>query len=367
MSGRYTNLSALNKQSAKVATFLVKVVRAEMQVYTYLSKRDGSEQKGKRWECYLLGEDPEMYCVGFVRGSDDAMKKAALRFVNGSVWVLSKSVLDTSTNIAYISSPLKMRLDLGKSSLVSPTTAPAKELPAAPMPPRTVAETDAITSARATDLIALVKNVSETRSTKTRGPVATVVLVDGSCRKGSSDPAAVEVSVFGNDKIELLRTVDASPVVFFNLQVKVAGLSREINHWENAQVEKAPDSARKLELEGKAEALLDEQNATEVLTTSAFTHAPRDVSGDQPLSVCAFLDFMSDDASAVVPEVVQIFRARLQEPQASDDIFDASSGKRLWFVATLSDISGSVRVGVPERAALKLSSCGNWAAFQKKT
>ena len=146
MSGRYTNLSALNKQSAKVATFLVKVVRADMVVFMYKSRRDGSEQTAQCWECHLLGENPENYCVGCVKGSDDAVKKAAKRFANGSVWVLSKAALDTSTDIAYISSSLKMKVDLGKSSLVSPTTAPAKELPAAPMPPRTVAETDAITS-----------------------------------------------------------------------------------------------------------------------------------------------------------------------------------------------------------------------------
>ena len=76
-----------------------------------------------------MGRKAESYCVGFVKGSAAACKSAAEKFTDGTMWVLSKAVLDTYTSPAYISTPVPFRIDLSKSNLEE-----AKELSGADQP-----------------------------------------------------------------------------------------------------------------------------------------------------------------------------------------------------------------------------------------
>ena len=81
------------------------------------------------------------------------------------------------------------------------------------------------------------------------------------------------------------------------------------------------------------------------------------MSGTQPLSCCAFLDFALELPQAEhLPTVVQINWAKVDEPMRGTDIMD-KSGQRIWFLTQMSDITGSVQVGVPERCALALANC----------
>ena len=63
------DLSALNKSSAKVATFVVRLVNAKDVQYTYRAKRDGTQQTANKFEIVLVGMDPKSYCIGYVKGS----------------------------------------------------------------------------------------------------------------------------------------------------------------------------------------------------------------------------------------------------------------------------------------------------------
>ena len=367
MSKDYTDLALVSKSSARVATFLVKVWNGAMLTYTYKSKRDGREQTVKRWECTLLGLTPGAYCAGFLKGNDEQLKRGAEKFPDGSMWLLSKAVLDPKADLAYISTPLKFRVDLDKSALTPAQEPLPPDFPSHPVPPRTVAETATITSTRATDLIALVKEISKTRTTKSGTCVATVTLIDGSKRDGVLSEATIDVSVFGDQKIFFLEKCqsDSEPVVFFNLQVKADKTKCEINHWSESIVTKAPASKRAGELKTMPESLRTTA-VTDTITSAACVYTPRDISGFQPLSVCAYLDYTSGIPSLDMPEVVQICWARLQEPCSTDDILDRSTGQRLWFLADLSDVSGGVQVGVPERCALNSAGCLDAEAFTKK-
>ena len=88
----------------------------------------------------------------------------------------------------------------------------------------------------------------------------------------------------------------------------------------------------------------------------------RDVSGPQPLSCASLLDDTSECAAAPLPEVSQLMWVHIEEPAADSEVVD-SSGTRIWYHASVRDISGSVLMGIPERCALQLAQCDDTAAF----
>ena len=169
-------LGDLNKSSARLVTFVVRLAGGRVTDYEYQSKKTETAVQGHKSEV----------CVGFVKGSEVACKKAASTYKDGTVWALSKAALDTYPAITYISTPLPFRIDLGKSTMTARNSdEPAdKELqnkrPSYPIPPHTVADVSRITTNRSTDLIAMIKSWSEKRVTKAGHDVVDVELIDNS-------------------------------------------------------------------------------------------------------------------------------------------------------------------------------------------
>ena len=130
-------LSALNKSSAKLAAFHVRIVHPHKQTYQYISRRNGKQVEAHKFEAYLVGETPEQYCMAKVGGTEQHINAAAERFSDGSLWILSKVVFDTAQQAAYIGSPLQFCIDLSKSTLEPITGAP--DWPSSVLPTRTVA------------------------------------------------------------------------------------------------------------------------------------------------------------------------------------------------------------------------------------
>ena len=178
---KFVDLGAMNKSSAKVATFAVRVHGSQMTEYTYTSKKGGNPVKAQKFEVYLVGSKAESYCIGFVKGSPDAIGKAKLKFLNGSVWLLSKVVLDAYTKPEYINTPVPFRVDILKSQFihVGPDDPETKELydslPQCLVPPRTVAEVASITTTKSTDVLAIIKSCAlVARTTKSGDSVGDV-------------------------------------------------------------------------------------------------------------------------------------------------------------------------------------------------
>ena len=75
-------LGALNKSSARVATFALKLWNARVVQYTYRNKKDNKEVLAHKFEVCLVGENPEQYCYGYVKGTaracQDALQKLSL-------------------------------------------------------------------------------------------------------------------------------------------------------------------------------------------------------------------------------------------------------------------------------------------------
>ena len=127
-------------------------------------------------------------------------------------------------------------------------------MPSSPEPPISVADVSRITTNRCTDLIAVIKKVSDkTRTSKTNELIVDIALVDNSVGT-SGKPAEIEVAVFGAPKIEQLKTNVGAPMAFFNLSIvydRKLGKPK-ITHYSEEKVVPAPDCRKTTELRKKA-------------------------------------------------------------------------------------------------------------------
>ena len=76
----------------------MRVVGAKTSEYTFMSKRDTKPVTQHKFEAWLVGISAQGYCVGFVKGTQAAVKQAQTKYTEGSVWALSKVVFDTYTS-----------------------------------------------------------------------------------------------------------------------------------------------------------------------------------------------------------------------------------------------------------------------------
>ena len=92
-------IGALNRSSAKVATFAVKLAGGKVIQYEYTSKKDGNKVTALKFEVWMIGENPAEYCIGYVKGNKAVCDKAAGTYKDGSVWALSKVAFDAFTAV----------------------------------------------------------------------------------------------------------------------------------------------------------------------------------------------------------------------------------------------------------------------------
>ena len=74
-----SSLAAVNKSSARLGHFLVKVANAKSSTYTYKDKRNGSDVNAAKFELHLVGENPSDYCIGYVKGSTQQIAEAVTK------------------------------------------------------------------------------------------------------------------------------------------------------------------------------------------------------------------------------------------------------------------------------------------------
>ena len=358
-------LSALNRSSARLASFTIRVCCPHVSQYSYQSKRNQQMVTAFKFEAWLVGNNPGEYCLGFVKGSEAEYKRAQTEFPDQSVWSLSRVCLDTYTAPGYISSPLPIRVELKKSTMTAQTNKEILEMmPLHPVPPRSVADVAQIRTDRSTDLVALVKEVSQIRQTKKGDEVMDVTLLDGSQMTGDA-LATIVVSVFGKNKMHELSNSVGAPMAFFNLSVRCANGAPSIVHHEGELLKPKLDCQKMKELSARAQELLVADRTQVITAVWTPSSQARDVTGPQPLSCAAFLDYTTETPNAKLPEVMQLMWVHLEEPEAESSVLDGS-GERIWYLSCLRDLSGSAHVGVPQRSALMVSGCPNKEGFLHK-
>ena len=352
------DLNCLNKSSAKVAEFPVQMAMGKIVNYTYFSKRDCSTVQAQKFEVYVVGRNPEAYCIGYVKDDMEACRQAHEKFCDGSAWTLSNVAFDDKTSASYINTSVPFRIDLMKSTLVclgkdSPN-------PSSPVPPRSVADIACIKTNKCSDLIAMVKEVKREHVTKDDQCVADVILIDNSEVKPGLLAVAV-IGVFGKEKIQLLRQHLGEPMVFFNLSITVYKGSTDIKHFADQVVKRPPVCSKTAALTNKKPVLSAATN-TDLLTQMYWSQG-KDVGGRQPLSCSAFLDYSTASPEANMPEVVQLMWLHVEEPDLKSDVVHQD---RVWYKIRARDVSGAIQVGMPQRNALSLASCNTVEEFLEK-
>ena len=126
---------------------------------------------------------------------------------------LSNLSLDTWTPATSISSPKTFRVNLEKTTCeqISASDAHAQQIPLAPVPPRTVGETAKVTTDKAQDLLAIVKEAKKKRRTNTGIDIIDAVLIDDS-KAETGELATVFVSVWGVQKVAVIEKNVGKPL-----------------------------------------------------------------------------------------------------------------------------------------------------------
>ena len=353
-----TDLSTMNKQTIRFATWVGRVAYSDAYSYTYDAKRSGQRITAHKLECRLVGRSEKDYVLALLKGTAREIESAKEKYVNGSVWELSKVKLDETITPALISTPLKIAVDLKKSTVNRNEDADLEnQLVQTPVPPRTVAETSQITTTRHQDLLALVTKVDPLRQTK-RGEVCDVTVMDGS-EDAQGSYAQVKISVWGKEKQSLVLLNLGKPLVFLNLSCKCGEGSKQYTSWEDSPLCEAPACDKGTKLNEDAECLQGAKNVA-MLTNFTATRSV-DVSGQQALAAGAFLAYTAQNASAKLPNVQQLMAVMIEEPTRA---VTADGTDRIWFVTKLREFSGAVDISVSERVALKLTGLDR-AAFKE--
>ena len=365
-----TPMSDFNKSSARIAHLIAKICHGTKKSYTYVEKKSQKEITAYKFECLLLGDKEGVYMCGFLKGTQQQVNDAANKFKDGQVFKLSKISLDTWTSTTSISSPKAFRLNLEKTTCqqIAANDALAQQIPLAPVPPRTVGETAKVTTNKNQDLLAVVKAATNKRTTRDGIDIIDAVLIDDS-KAETGQFATVLVSVWGDEKVNLIEENVGKPLAFFNLTIKMEAGNRVVNHYAEALLLAAPDSEKTEHLLAEASTLTGATNTVQ-LSKEREWHPQEspDVSGPQPLCCAAFLDLTAEEpAAANMPSVVQIPWLLLEEPAQDEDVEVTNQhGGRLWFVTKARDCSGAVRVGCPQRIALTLANATDKGDFKAK-
>ena len=305
-----------------------------------------------------MGKSEKDYVLAVLKGTQSEVESAKKKYVEGSVWELSNVKFEEQTQPALISTPVKVSVDLKKTTVnLNKNPDLEKQLVQSPVPPRTVAETKQITSTRNQDLLALVAKVAPLRQTK-RGEVLDVTVMDDS-KNARGDYAQVEIAVWGKEKQNLVLINLGKPLVFLNLACKVGEGSKQYTSWEDSLLYEAPACDKGNKLKEDAERLQEAENVE--MLTNFTAKASVDVSGPQALAASAFLAYTAQNAGAKLPVVHQLMAAMIEEPTGP---VTAEGTDRIWFITKLREFSGAVDVSVPERVALKLTGLDR-AAFKE--
>ena len=112
-----TDLTTMNISSIKFASWVARVTYADSYSYAYKSKKTGKDVTSYKFECRLVGKSETAYVLAVLKGTQTEVASAKERFKNDSIWEVSKIKFEENTSQPFISSALKVSVDLQKSFL----------------------------------------------------------------------------------------------------------------------------------------------------------------------------------------------------------------------------------------------------------
>ena len=125
-SGVYEGVMGLNATNAKFAKWVFRVVAPKKHAYSFQcrDRKQGTKKvNAERFDCVLVGDEPTEYAMGSVPFQFDdphAASRALERFVDGTVWEITRPVFDSWYKTEFNAAPMKQALLLQEPTKIKP-------------------------------------------------------------------------------------------------------------------------------------------------------------------------------------------------------------------------------------------------------
>ena len=365
-------LRELNKRSARHGNWILKAVKADIISYTYPWK--GKEATNNKLKVIFTAPEEGSYCMGLMKMNKKNIEELETardnKFKKGALFRATK-VAFLEEKQQYVHTPFKLVLDLRVTQFAGLLTV-SFPMPSLPSPPADVAAIVTIKTegAHRFDITGFC-SMSDVRTHATpRGfrAIADIEVMDGSTTE-SGKKAMLAFTLFVQcaglgampaAMTEFKKLVDhQSPISLFSLTAVPKGGKVEI---------KTPDEFYWAEgIGAKAERLRNQSTELQSLSagekekvTAEDTWVPtqaRDYLEERgQLATVALIDaYGGDNATIAHDKVFQLNFVEVEPPAGGTPVLTLA-GDRIWIRAvTVNDFTGSIQLGMREKAALQLA------------
>ena len=352
----------LSQEAGKSAVIDMKVLWQDLNVYEYTTK-DGNKKEGRKLQIVLITKDASQYCIGVAkmtqRGGAKEIEELQKKWAVGTCWKLSKIVPDKTEKQAFISTSVKIAIELRKTESKMMLQSP--DFPSAPAPTVSVADILTLREYQRFDLIALVTERNGER--RANGSIICDCRLVGGSEIEAGKYASLPITLWFSDKDEM-DGFDAhlkkTPLFFRGLQGRLEGDAVVVSTvknffaWTTAKGEKAQKlETDALKLCGDGADLQDvaalRANPT---STIDFLEGPATLTTAKHLSTGLALHALLGDQE---DRTVQLNNVYVPAPEMHDQILTVDQ-TRLFAKLTIWDASGKAEVYFRAKAMLQLAN-----------
>ena len=385
----------LNDASNKSGgTWLVDVYCPFNDKYEYAWQ--GKNRQAENFMCTLTcAQDKTKYCHAHLKKTTaNAAKHAAAlqKFQNGARFVMSKVAFVTDAKTAYVSAPLKQIVDLAKTGM--DLVLQGQPSAAQPVPTSTIAGSSELGANQCFDVMALVKDVGETRTHANNRSSFVVNIFDGSVDKDLQKIKVMPLRIYFDT---VAKQADKSDAATPWITVATATEEKLKNFFTDHMNEKTSvafyciiggqDEQSKFIFRSAKNTFLAKAVGpkAEKLNSDTVLHSLRtedavmfEVQGPQARdwsqekgkeTSCALLSSFARTATGMADldsgeTIWQLNWVLPSEPSPGENMKN-KDGTRLWFPLTIRDISGPIVLYITEQAALKLVDVADANEFEQ--
>ena len=145
MNNNFESILELNETNAKHAQWIVRILKPQLQDYTFMAR--GVSTSSQSFTCMLVSSNPKEYLHGSVSfdfKDKEGPSQAMIKFVENTVWIVSKPAFDIRAKAEYNGAPMKLTLSMRHPTVlraVPPTETELYNLPCRHItPPATLAD-----------------------------------------------------------------------------------------------------------------------------------------------------------------------------------------------------------------------------------
>ena len=384
-------LQLLNNASVRTgATWEVAPVRVIEDKYEYTWA--GKTQQGSNIYCVLVSPtDTRQYCTGQFKKtkSNESKYQAVYSQLNkGGRFIMSKVVFQQNVKEKYISTPIKLVVDLSKTKFDA--IFGSSSIAVHPSPTATVAGSSDLGGDQFFDLTGMVVEVGDVRRHEKNRSSFRILIIDGSLDNDAQKVKAIPLTLFcDTDPVSAESCSDKMSV---NAEGQKAFLQEQLDKNKavsffcisGSQDDEGKFSFRTtkntivIQAEGaKAEKLNSDAALHNIKAADTVAFELRSVGGgardwsleEGTLTRCALLRTFAQNSTGVEDldggeTVWQLNCVQIAEPSVGQSI-RSNDGSRLWLLLNIRDDSGAISLYITEAAVLKLTNAVDAAEFEQ--